>query len=353
MNRGLICFLILKIVIRVIVVVRRYRWFRVWIGLEMKTLSILPVLCNQFTPRRVESTVKYFLVQAFRAAIILNVVLVQVWLFSSWSISEPLKEFSSLVLTLAVGLKLGLFPCHFWFPDVLQGLGFIKGLILSTWQKIAPFIILVYISQEVKNYLLVGFSVISVLVGGWGGLNQVQIRKVLAFSSIRHIGWICRVVCYSVFISCVMLGVYILINRVIFILRKELNLFTLSSLSRLVYYNSWVGLILMLVVLSLGGLPPLTGFLKKFLALECLLLNNLIIPSGILVGGRLLSLFFYLRVGFNRRLLLFPQHSMVIFSWRRLLLFSRKVSVEGIILRFLLRLRLFGLLLFPFFWSFS
>lgn len=79
----------------------------------MNTLSVLPILCYQFTPRSVESTIKYFLVQAFRAAMILNVALLQLWLVSSWSISDVLGGFRSVVFTLGISLKLGLFPCHY------------------------------------------------------------------------------------------------------------------------------------------------------------------------------------------------------------------------------------------------
>lgn len=99
-----------------------------------------------------------------------------------------MKAFTSLVLTLAIRLKLGLFPCHYWFPDVLQGVGFLEGLVLSTWQKLAPFVVITYVVESVDVLLLSVLGVLSVLTGGWGGLNQTQMRKVLAFSSIAHIG---------------------------------------------------------------------------------------------------------------------------------------------------------------------
>jgi len=154
----------------------------------MKTLSILPILCYQFSPRRVESTIKYFLVQSFSAAIILNVVIIQAWLYSSWSVFQPLKVFTSVLLTAALALKLGLFPCHYWFPDVIQGVGFLQGLVLSTWQKIAPFVLITYVVERLNTFLLRMMGALSVMAGGWGGLNQTQMRKILAFSSIGHIG---------------------------------------------------------------------------------------------------------------------------------------------------------------------
>ncbi len=352
MSRSVILVLIINIIVRVIIVASRHSWFSVWIGLELNTLSVLPILCGQFTPRGIESTIKYFLVQAFRAAMILNVGLIQLWLCSSWSVSCPLKEFSSVILTLSLCLKLGLFPCHYWFPDVIQGLRFLQGLLLSTWQKVAPFIILINVSRLIRVKVLTILGCFSVLAGGWGGLNQSQIRKIMAFSSISHLGWIRRVVSYSVQVSCIMFLVYVILRRTIFLINKEGGLYNLSSVGRLMYCKKIMGLALILVILSLGGLPPLTGFLNKFVALECLLSKNLILPCVILIIGRLLSLFFYLRIRFKSVLCLFPQHSMMLFSWRSVEESQRKVSAYSILLRTLSRVRVLGLVLMSSFWCY-
>lgn len=352
MNRSIVLILVVNIIARVVIVASRHRWFSIWIGLELNTLSVLPILCGQFTPRGVESTVKYFLVQAFRAAMILNVGLVQLWLCSSWSINCPLKDFSSVILTLSLCLKLGLFPCHYWFPDVIQGLKFLQGLLLSTWQKVVPFIILMRVCGIIRIKVLIVVGCLSVLVGGWGGLNQSQIRKIMAFSSISHLGWIRRVLAYSTHVRCIMFLVYVTLRRAVFLINKEARLYNLSSLGRLMHCKNIMGLILILIILSLGGLPPLTGFLKKFVALECLLSKNLFIPCIFLIVGRLLRLFFYLRIRFNSVLCLFPQHSMMLFSWRRSKLSFNKISAYTVFLRILASIRILGLVLMPVSWSY-
>nr|UYK51672.1 NADH dehydrogenase subunit 2 [Asterias amurensis]UYK51685.1 NADH dehydrogenase subunit 2 [Asterias amurensis]WGS93910.1 NADH dehydrogenase subunit 2 [Asterias amurensis]WGS93923.1 NADH dehydrogenase subunit 2 [Asterias amurensis]WGS93936.1 NADH dehydrogenase subunit 2 [Asterias amurensis] len=352
MNRSIILILIINIIASVFIVASSHSWFSIWVGLELNTLSILPILCGQFTPRGVESTIKYFLVQAFSAAMVLNVALVQLWLCSSWSVDCPLNDFSSVVLTLALCLKLGLFPCHYWFPDVIQGLSFLQGLLLSTWQKIAPFIILVSVCSILSINILTVLGCLSVLVGGWGGLNQSQIRKIMAFSSISHLGWICSVLSYSWYISCVMFLVYIILSSSIFLINNEAGLFNLSCLGRLMYHNNIMGIILILIILSLGGLPPLTGFLNKFVALECLLSNNLLAPCVVLIVGSLLSLFFYLRISFNSVLCLFPQHSMMVFSWRSANNSFIKVNTYTIILSALSSISILGLVLMPVSWCY-
>lgn len=84
-------------------------------------------------------------------------------------------------------MKVGLAPTHFWLPEVLQGLDLTTGLILSTWQKVAPFALLLQIPHH-NPTLLVILGLLSTLIGGWGGLNQTQLRKILAYSSIAHLG---------------------------------------------------------------------------------------------------------------------------------------------------------------------
>nr|YP_010042808.1 NADH dehydrogenase subunit 2 [Euretaster insignis]QPC56446.1 NADH dehydrogenase subunit 2 [Euretaster insignis] len=343
MNRSVVILLILNVVLGTFIVVSSHHWFLVWVGLELNTLCLVPILCLQFTPRGVESTVKYFLIQLFSAAIILNVVLINVWLNSSWSVDGVLSDFTSFLFSLSIGLKLGLFPCHYWFPDVLQGVSFEQGLILSTWQKIAPFVILINISEGVNYVFLVVIGVVSVWIGGWGGLNQVQVRKILAFSSISHVGWICSILVYSKELSIMMMIIYLVLNSGVFVMASSVGVFTLGNLSRLSYYNVWLSMGLSLGVLSLGGLPPLGGFLSKFIALQCLISNGVYLMAGFLVMGSLLSLFFYLRISFNSSMNLFPQHSFSLLVWREMSGLNLSLVVWGIVLSVLVSLSSFGL----------
>nr|QEZ90462.1 NADH dehydrogenase subunit 2 [Archaster typicus] len=352
MHRGVLLMLAVSVFFGSTIVFSSHHWFTVWVGLELNTLSIVPILCGGFSPRSVESSVKYFLVQSVSAAVILNVVIIQAWLYSSWSLSCPLNVVTSFLLTLAISLKLGLFPCHYWFPDVVQGVGFFEGLVLSTWQKLAPFVVLVSVVDGVSLELLVLLGALSVVFGGWGGLNQTQVRKILAFSSVAHIGWICSTIGYSVSGGSIMLVVYIIINSGIFLLASEFDLKSLSHLSRLSYFSFGGSACMVVGILSLGGLPPLFGFLIKLVSLKCLIESRSFLLAGVLVSGSLFSLFFYLRVAFNSVLVLFPQHSFVLFSWRSVAASSGGLSFRNVFLGFSLALSVFGILCLPLFVSF-
>nr|AGS17216.1 NADH dehydrogenase subunit 2 [Hemicentrotus pulcherrimus] len=309
-------FLFITVVSGTIIVISSENWFVIWVGLELSTLALVPILCSSFSPRNVEATIKYFLIQALSAALLLNGALVQAWLTGSWSILDPVNNVTSICLSIALAFKIGLAPCHFWFPDVLQGLPFLQGLIIATWQKIGPLVLIFYFSQLVFSYLLIAASLISILIGGWGGLNQTQVRKILAFSSIGNMGWLVITSAYSLNAAIIMLVVYLIINTSLFLLFDHLKISTLGHLNTISQLSPISVALVLLVMLSLGGLPPLTGFILKFTSLYFLVANNFIIFSSVMIIGSLLSLFFYLRISFNTSLILFPQHIISLASWR-------------------------------------
>nr|YP_009917949.1 NADH dehydrogenase subunit 2 [Pseudoboletia maculata]QLM01997.1 NADH dehydrogenase subunit 2 [Pseudoboletia maculata] len=316
MSRIVSTFLFFTVVSGTIIVLSSENWFVIWVGLELSTLALVPIICSSFSPRNVEATIKYFLVQALSAALLLNSALIQAWLTGSWSILDPINNVSAICLSIALAFKLGLAPCHFWFPDVLQGLPFFQGMIIATWQKIAPLLILFFFGQLILPYLLTVASLISILVGGWGGLNQTQVRKILAFSSIGNMGWLIITSIYSVNAAILMLIIYLVINSTIFLLFDFLKISTLAHLNTTSQLSPISTALVILTMLSLGGLPPLTGFILKFTSLYFLVGNGFIAFSSIMILGSLLSLFFYLRISFNTGLILFPQHVMSITSWR-------------------------------------
>ncbi|NP_006966.1 NADH dehydrogenase subunit 2 (mitochondrion) [Strongylocentrotus purpuratus] len=309
-------FLFVTVVSGTIIVVSSENWFIIWVGLELSTLALVPILCSGFSPRNVEADNKYFLVQASSAALLLNGALGQAWLTGSWSILDPVNEVTSICLSIALAFKIGLAPVHFWFPDVLQGLPFFQGLIIATWQKIAPLILMFYFSQLGFSYLLITPSLISVLIGGWGGLNQTQVRKILAFSSIGNMGWLVITSAYSFNAAIIMLVIYLIINTSLFLLFDHLKVSTLGHLNTISQLSPISVALVLLVMLSLGGLPPLTGFILKFTSLYFLVANNFIILSSIMIIGNLQDYFFYLRISFNTSLFLFPQHIISSASWR-------------------------------------
>nr|YP_009685804.1 NADH dehydrogenase subunit 2 [Nothobranchius ocellatus]QDU91806.1 NADH dehydrogenase subunit 2 [Nothobranchius ocellatus] len=288
-------------------------WLLAWMGLEINTLAIIPLMIKQHHPRAVEATTKYFLIQAAAAATLLFASTMNAWLTGVWEISQSTHPLPLTMITMALSLKLGLAPMHSWLPDVMQGLDLNVGLILATWQKLAPFSLLYQINNGTLMTLL---GLMSVILGGWGGLNQTQLRKILAYSSIAHLGWMFLVMQMYPSLSLMTLFIYIIMTFSLFntfMVNKATNINSLST--------SWTKAPILtaispLLLLSLGGLPPLTGFSPKWMILQELTKQNLSATATTAALSALLSLYFYLRLSYSTALTIAPNTSTNTLSWR-------------------------------------
>nr|YP_009251300.1 NADH dehydrogenase subunit 2 [Cephalopholis urodeta]AMX74018.1 NADH dehydrogenase subunit 2 [Cephalopholis urodeta] len=290
-------------------------WLLAWMGLEINTLAIIPLMAQQHHPRAVEASTKYFLTQATGAATLLFASTTNAWLTGQWDIQQMSHPIATTMVILALSLKVGLAPLHTWLPEVLQGLDLTTGLILSTWQKLAPFALLIQI-QPASPTILIVLGITSTLVGGWGGLNQTQLRKILAYSSTAHLGWMILILQFSPSLTMLTLLTYLIMTSstfLVFKLNKATNINMLAT--------SWakapaLTCLVPLILLSLGGLPPLTGFMPKWLILQELAKQDLAPAATLAALTALLSLYFYLRLTYAMTLTMSPNNVTGTAPWR-------------------------------------
>nr|AUW54266.1 NADH dehydrogenase subunit 2 [Notemigonus crysoleucas]UZC55081.1 NADH dehydrogenase subunit 2 [Notemigonus crysoleucas] len=291
-------------------------WLLAWMGLEVNTLAIIPLMAQHHHPRAVEATTKYFLTQATAAAMILFASTTNAWITGQWDINSMSNPIASTMIITALALKIGLAPMHFWMPEVLQGLDLLTGLILSTWQKLAPLTLIIQTAQAIDPMLLTALGLASTLIGGWGGLNQTQLRKILAYSSIAHMGWMIIVLQYAPQLTLLALLTYIIMTSAAFLTLKISSTTKISTLAVAWSKNPTLTATTALVLLSLGGLPPLTGFMPKWLILQELTKQNLPLTATIMALAALLSLYFYLRLCYAMTLTMSPNTIPAITPWR-------------------------------------
>nr|YP_009424360.1 NADH dehydrogenase subunit 2 [Trichys fasciculata]ARM56458.1 NADH dehydrogenase subunit 2 [Trichys fasciculata] len=290
-------------------------WLLIWIGLEMSMFAIIPILINNKTPRATEAATKYFLVQATASMIMMMAIILTATYTGQWTMLQPYNKMISLALTTSLMMKLGLAPFHFWVPEVTQGVSLLSGMILLTWQKIAPISILFQTTMTIDQTLILSSAILSVLMGGWGGLNQTQLRKIMAYSSIAHMGWMTAILIYNPSIMILNLTTYIILTLSMFSLLMMNVSTTTSSLSLSWNLTPMITLIMLITLLSLGGLPPLTGFVPKWITIIELTKNNNIILPTFLAMTALLSLYFYMRLTYSTSLTLFPSTNNMKMKW--------------------------------------
>nr|AFB19492.1 NADH dehydrogenase subunit 2 [Cincloramphus timoriensis] len=290
-------------------------WITAWAGLEINTLAILPLISKSHHPRAIEAATKYFLTQAAASALVLFASMTNAWHTGQWDITQLTHPTSCLILTAAIATKLGLVPFHFWFPEVLQGSSLTTGLLLSTIMKLPPISLLFMTSHALNSTLLTYMAILSTALGGWMGLNQTQIRKILAFSSISHLGWMTIIISYNPKLTLLNFYMYALMTAAVFLTLNSIKASKLSTLMTTWTKIPSLSAMLFLTLLSLAGLPPLTGFLPKWLIIQELTKQSMASAAVALSLLSLLGLYFYLRLAYCATITLPPHTTNHMKQW--------------------------------------
>nr|APH08745.1 NADH dehydrogenase subunit 2 [Glyphostoma sp. JEU-2016] len=279
-------------------------WLAVWAGLEINLIGFLPMLIYQKSTSESESAVKYFIVQALGSSFLIFGSLLSFGPSFTWDLysSYRFEILGFCVLLSGLSIKLGVFPFHYWLPSVMAGLPWFSCLLLATWQKLAPLFLLVSLFELSESYMLIlMFCLISsgcVITGGVGGMNQTQIRALLAYSSIAHLGWMVFSAVHGEWLVKVYLVVYILVSLSLFSSLWASDSGSMKSISNLKGSNIYQ-MSIMVLLLSLAGLPPLFGFIPKWLVILVSAKGALMPIIFLLIMGSLVSLFYYLSLFFS------------------------------------------------------
>nr|UFZ12878.1 NADH dehydrogenase subunit 2 [Corydalus sp. 2 YLJ-2021a] len=304
-------------------------WLGAWMGLEINLLCFIPLMSSSINLMSNESALKYFLAQALASSVLLFSIIMLSLNESTFTFFDSINLIQ-LCLNSALLLKLGAAPFHFWFPQVMEGLDWFNSMILMTWQKIAPIVLISYN----YNYSFIYLSItLCLLIGSIGGLNQTNLRSLMAFSSINHLGWILSsiLISESLWITYFMFYSFLSISVIFIFLNFKIYHFMqinphLSNFPMGKFF-------LFSNLLSMGGLPPFLGFLPKLLVIQNLIKINDYFMIFVMVMTALITLLFYIRISYS---------SFMIFStnlkWIKSFYYSNKlmyllnsISIFGLI----------------------
>ena len=263
-------------------------------GLEINLLSFIPLSIKSNNLFSSEASLKYFLTQALAS----RTLLFSIILFSfkiEWN-SYLNLNIINLIFASSLIIKRGVAPFHFWFPNVIEGLNWINNFILITWQKIAPIILLSFCLNTTFFSLTIIFSI---FVGAMGGLNQTSLRKLIAFSSINHLGWILRNIINNENIWKIYFIFYFFLTISIIFILNNFKIFNLNQIFTLTIKNKTQTLIISIPLLSLGGLPPFLGFFPKWITIENIVFENFFWLIFLIVNFTLITLYFYIRISYS------------------------------------------------------
>nr|WEF49626.1 NADH dehydrogenase subunit 2 [Polypedilum sp.] len=273
-------------------------WFSVWMGLEINLLSFIPLMVKINNLYSSEAALKYFLTQALASSTLLFFII----FFSTLSFNLMIKYnfIMNIMFASCFMMKIGMAPFHFWFPIVMEGLNWINNLLLMTWQKIAPMVLLSYCMN--LNFFM--FSIIiSIVIGSINGLNQTSIRKLLAYSSINHLGWMLTGILNNQNIWMVYFIFYCFLSFSIVLIFNNFKIFNLNQIFSFFNFKNLIKTMIFIPFLSLGGLPPFLGFFPKWVIIEFLMSKNYLFLLFMMIYFTLITLYFYLRITYSSFLL--------------------------------------------------
>jgi NADH-quinone oxidoreductase subunit N len=209
-------------------------------------------------------------------------------------------DVGKVLITISLLFKITAAPFHMWAPDVYQGAPTIITALLATVPKISIFSILLQISPVINIILL--SSIISIIWGALGALNQANIKRLIAYSSINHMGFILLAIGINTFESIQASLIYIIIYLITticnftIILSLGLKKNIIVEISGLGRYSPIKGITLSLVFLSIAGIPPLAGFLGKLLILLPAIASGYFLMSIIVIICSVIAGVYYIRL---------------------------------------------------------
>nr|YP_009500740.1 NADH dehydrogenase subunit 2 [Paracarsidara gigantea]AWU48999.1 NADH dehydrogenase subunit 2 [Paracarsidara gigantea] len=260
-------------------------WLNIWIGLEINLMMFMLILNKKKSMMMSESMMKYFLIQATGSLMFLTSLSMNMIYYNEWPMIKV------MIPPIALMLKMGLAPIHMWMPEVVKNFNMNSLLLFLTVQKINPLLIL-YSSWY--NIIFLS-AIMNIMIGSLGGINEPLLNKMLVYSSITNSGWMITSLMISNFMFIFMFTIYTLILFNLILIFKKLKIKWILQLKS---NNFFKKLSVYTMFMSMGGLPPLLGFIPKWMIIKNMI-NYLPMYSLVFIMFSCLNLFFYLKFSLN------------------------------------------------------
>ena len=320
--------LALMSILGMMVMVSGHSLLTLYLGLEIMSLSLYALIATaRDRARAIEAALKYFVLGAIASGLLLygmsmiygisgSLDIAQISSFASASTlgsqQTLILNFGLVFLVIGVAFKLGAVPFHMWVPDVYQGSPTSVTMFLSTVPKIAAIALLIRLLidglGDLQHYwadLFMILAVLSIAVGSLVALTQSNIKRMLAYSTISHIGFVLLgfvtgvVDGYGAAVFYVL--AYILMSlaafgSIIVLNRKGFEADQISDFQGLSKHSPWFALIMLVVMLSMAGVPPFIGFYSKLFILQQVIAEGYVVIAITAVIFAVISAYYYLQI---------------------------------------------------------
>jgi len=307
------------------VMVSAHHFLTLYLGLELMSLCLYAMVAmHRDSKVATEAAMKYFILGALASGMLLYGMSIIYGVTGSLSISavaaaiqtgsldNTVLSFGLVFLVIGVGFKLGAVPFHMWLPDVYQGAPTAMTLFIATTPKLAAFAMMIRLLVEglgdIQQYwqdMLIMLSVLSVILGNVVAIAQTNMKRMLAYSTISHVGFILLGIIsgteagyagslfYALTYTLMTLAAF---GMIILMSRRGFEAEEISDYKGLSQRHPWFALMMLIVMFSMAGIPPLVGFYAKLAVIKSIVDVELMSVAILVVLMSVIGAFYYLRV---------------------------------------------------------
>nr|UGS80256.1 NADH dehydrogenase subunit 2 [Fuelleborniella sp. FuspCA] len=301
-----------------IISVSSINWISAWLGLEINMISFIPFIINNKNIFSNEASMKYFLFQASASSLFIFLCIYSS--YYNFIYNFNLFYWKSIIIMVPLLMKLGAAPFHFWFVSVMQSFNWISCYIVMTWQKLAPLFLLFFLNKN--SFMIILFIILSSLVGSIGGISQTSMNKIMAFSSINNLAWMLTTTLFNKITMLMFFMFYMFMTLFSVMILQKNMIYWINQTSSINSFMIWS-----ISILSMSGLPPLVGFLPKWMIIQILMLNDQFFLSFMLIFSALITLIFYLRLIYNTMIFSMQFQKWMLFNYNSLDYFNSTMLV--------------------------
>jgi len=317
--------LVLFSVLGMLIMVSANGFLSMYLGLELLALCLYALVAfDRDSKQGAEAAMKYFVLGALGSGMLLygiSMIYGATGGFAFEGVAEAVSAgdlgdkvlvFGLVFVIIGIAFKFGAVPFHMWMPDVYQGAPTSIVLFLSSAPKIAAFAMAARILIDALGALqgdwseiLIILSVLSMVLGNVVAIAQTDIKRMLAYSTISHVGFIflgllagtqegyAAAMFYAVVYAVMAAGAF---GVLVMMSGRGVEVQSLDDMKGLAQRDGWLAAMMSLIMFSMAGVPPAVGFMAKLLVLEAVISVGLVWLAIVAVVFSIVGAFYYLRV---------------------------------------------------------
>ncbi|MBI3939155.1 MAG: NADH-quinone oxidoreductase subunit NuoN [Betaproteobacteria bacterium] len=325
--RGEFLTLLLFALLGMMVMISANSFLTVYLGLELLSLCLYALVAlNRDSAASTEAAMKYFVLGALASGMLLygmsmlygatgslEVLKVAEAVFNGEA-REAVMVFALVFIIAGLGFKLGAVPFHMWVPDVYHGAPTAVALFIGSAPKLAAFALIIRLLVEALGAevllvewrdMLIIMSVLSMAIGNITAIAQTNLKRMLAYSTISHMGFVLlgllsgdlngysSAMFYVVVYALMNIGAF---GMILVLSRSGFEAENLDDFSGLNQRSPWYAFMMLLIMFSMAGVPPTVGFYAKLSVLQAVLNAGYVWLAVVAVLFALVGAFYYLRL---------------------------------------------------------